>query len=136
MKNVASARFAIKSWDEKPYDEGQDLPKLTRATVTKALTGEITGEGHVEYLMMYRDDGSATFMTWPAGAPVPAILVKDEKGTEGPVNFSVRGDVIVVDGVPKELVLRSGKDMATLENNGPPRPASPQALAQLEEVAR
>ena len=62
MKNVASARFAIKSWDEKPYDEGQDLPKLTRATVTKALTGEITGEGHVEYLMMYRDDGSATFV--------------------------------------------------------------------------
>ena len=82
------------------------------------------------------DDGSATFIIWPAGAPVPAILVKDEKGTEGPVNFSVRGDVIVIDGVPKELVLRSGKAMATLENNGPPRPASPQALAQLEEVAR
>ncbi len=66
--------------------------------------------------------------------------MKDEKGTEGPVNFSVRGDVIVVDGVPKELVLRSGKDMATLENNGPPREVNPQAssqsLAKLEEVAR
>ena len=62
MKQTANARFAIKNWDEKPYSEGQDLPKLTRASVTKALTGDIEGEGHVEYLMMYRDDGSATFI--------------------------------------------------------------------------
>jgi hypothetical protein len=31
MKNTAKARFAIKSWDEKPYSEGADQPKLTRA---------------------------------------------------------------------------------------------------------
>ena len=80
------------------------------------------------------DDGSATFLAWPAGAPVPAILMKDEAGTEGPVNFAVRGDVIVVDGVPRELVLRSGKDMATLHNNGPQR--QPRALARLDEVTQ
>src|SRR5258707_8758157 len=62
MKKVANARFAIKSWDEKPYGEGQELPKLTRASVTKAFTGDIAGEGHVEYMMMYRSDGSATFV--------------------------------------------------------------------------
>src|SRR4030081_3041106 len=62
MKNVANSRFTIKSWDEKPYSEGQDLPKLTRAAVTKTFTGDITGEGQVEYLMMYRSDGSATFV--------------------------------------------------------------------------
>ena len=62
MKGSANARFAIKSWDEKPYSEGQDLPRLTRATVTKTFTGDIEGEGHVEYLMMYRSDGSATFV--------------------------------------------------------------------------
>jgi len=62
MKNTASARFAIKSWDEKPYDEGQGLPRLTRATVTKTFTGDIVGEGRVEYLMMYRRDGSASFV--------------------------------------------------------------------------
>src|SRR5919201_891261 len=62
MKKSANARFAIKSWDEKPYSEGADLPKLTRATVTKTLTGDIEGEGQVEYLMMYRSDGSATFV--------------------------------------------------------------------------
>ena len=62
MKHGANARFAIKSWDEKPYSEGQGLPKLTRAAVTKTFTGDITGEGHVEYLMMYRSDGSASFV--------------------------------------------------------------------------
>ena len=36
------------------------MPKLTRAAVAKTFTGDIVGEGHVEYLMMYRSDGSAT----------------------------------------------------------------------------
>ncbi len=62
MKNVANCRFTIRSWDEKPYDEGQDLPRLTRAAVTKTFTGDITGAGQVQYLMMYRSDGSATFV--------------------------------------------------------------------------
>jgi hypothetical protein len=59
---TANARFAIKTWDEKPYGEVDGLPKLTRATVTKSLTGDLEGEGQVEYLMMYRSDGSATFV--------------------------------------------------------------------------
>ena len=62
MKNTAKARFAIQSWDEKPYSEGDNLPKLTRAGVEKKFTGDIEGEGHVEYLMMYRADGSASFV--------------------------------------------------------------------------
>jgi type IV secretion system protein VirB9 len=80
------------------------------------------------------DDGSATFIAWPAGAPVPAILMKNDAGVEGPVNFAVRGDVIVIEGVPRELILRAGKDMATLQNNGPTRPAPP--LARFDEVKR
>jgi hypothetical protein len=62
MKQSASARFTIKSWDEKPYSEGPDLPKLTRASVTRIYTGDIVAEGQVEYLMMYRSDGTATFV--------------------------------------------------------------------------
>ena len=62
MKKTANARFAIKNWDEKPYSEGNGLPKLTRASVKKTFTGDIEGEGQVEYLMMYRSDGSATFV--------------------------------------------------------------------------
>jgi hypothetical protein len=62
MKTTANARFAIKNWDEKPYSEGKDLPKMTRASVTKSFTGDIEGEGQVEYLMMYASDGTATFV--------------------------------------------------------------------------
>ncbi|MGH7655152.1 MAG: DUF3224 domain-containing protein [Gemmatimonadaceae bacterium] len=62
MKKSAKGKFAIKNWDEKPYSEGPDLPKLTRATVTKTFSGDVEGEGHVEYLMMYSSDGSATFV--------------------------------------------------------------------------
>ena len=62
MTQSANARFAIKSWDEKPYGEGDTLPKLTRASVTKTYTGDIAAEAQVEYLMMYRSDGSAAFV--------------------------------------------------------------------------
>lgn len=62
MKKTANARFAIKTWDEKPYSEAPDEPKLTRASVTKTYTGDIEGDAQVEYLMMYRPDGSATFV--------------------------------------------------------------------------
>jgi type IV secretion system protein VirB9 len=69
------------------------------------------------------DDGTATFLTWANGTPIPAILIKDHEGTEGPVNFAVRGDTIVVDGVPREIILRSGDDVASIVNEGPIRAA-------------
>jgi len=62
MKQTANARFAIQSWDEKPYGEGEERPKLARASVAKSYTGDIEGDGQVEYLMMYRTDGSAAFV--------------------------------------------------------------------------
>jgi type IV secretion system protein VirB9 len=73
------------------------------------------------------DDGNATYLTWAAGRPVPAMLVRNEKGDEGPVNYAVRGDVIVVEGVPSLILLRIGRDAATLENTGPPRQPAPPA---------
>ena len=89
------------------------------------------GDRHLLPARIY-DDGNATFMSWPAGTPMPAILIKDQKGDEGPVNFAVRGDTIVVEGVPHEIVLRSGEDSAVLTNQGPVRetPAPQPALAQ------
>ncbi|HSG54783.1 MAG TPA: TrbG/VirB9 family P-type conjugative transfer protein, partial [Paracoccaceae bacterium] len=66
------------------------------------------------------DNGEATFLAWPVGSAMPAILVKDEQGLEGPVNFAVRGDVIVIDAVPAEIILRSGDNSARLVNQGAP----------------
>ena len=68
------------------------------------------------------DDGSATFLVWPAGSALPAILVRDHEGTEGPVNYAVRGELIVLDIVPREIILRAGEEDARLTNNGPARP--------------
>lgn len=62
------------------------------------------------------DDGQAVFLTWPEGVAVPAILVTNADGEEGPVNFTVRGPTIVIDGVPPQLILRSGRTVATLTN--------------------
>ncbi|MCW1429076.1 TrbG/VirB9 family P-type conjugative transfer protein [Novosphingobium sp. JCM 18896] len=74
------------------------------------------------------DDGESTYAVWPKDVPIPAILVTNEKGDEGPVNFGVRGDTIVIDGVPKQLVLRVGRERAQLDYKGPgPKPkAQPQ----------
>jgi hypothetical protein len=62
LKTHAKATFALNAWDEKPYNEMNGLPKLTRVSVTKSYQGDIKGEGKLEYLMMYRDDGSASFI--------------------------------------------------------------------------
>lgn len=62
----------------------------------------------------YFDDGASTFLRWTQDTPLPAILIRNPEGIEGPVNYTVRGDYVVVEGIPAQLVLRSGKQVATL----------------------
>lgn len=64
------------------------------------------------------DNGVATFLTWPENQAVPAILLMDRNGDEGPVNYAVRGNTIVLDLVPAEIILRSGENEARLFNQG------------------
>ncbi len=73
------------------------------------------------------DDGAAVFLTWPQGTAIPAILVANEDGDEGPVNYTTRGTTVIVDGVPAQLILRVGRETATLTNTGPVRPTARQA---------
>ncbi|MEE4538462.1 MAG: TrbG/VirB9 family P-type conjugative transfer protein [Erythrobacter sp.] len=70
------------------------------------------------------DDGEAVFLTWPADTAIPAILITNADGDEGPINFTVRGDTIVLDSVPGQIILRSGAESATLTNTGPARALS------------
>jgi hypothetical protein len=58
----ARARFTIEGWDEETYAELEDGGKLTQASVEQALSGDIEGEGHVEWLMCYRPDQTADFV--------------------------------------------------------------------------
>jgi hypothetical protein len=58
----ATGSFENKSWEEKPYHVVEGEPKLTRASVTNSFHGDIEGEGTLEYLLVYRDPASATFV--------------------------------------------------------------------------
>ena len=62
MSSFANATFTIESWDEQPLHEAGDQPKMTRVTAKLGYKGDIEGKGTVEYLMVYRDDESATFI--------------------------------------------------------------------------
>jgi hypothetical protein len=61
MSTRAVSNFKIEGWDEKPYAE-IDGGKLTKASVRQAFSGDIEGEGAVEWLMCYRPDQTADFV--------------------------------------------------------------------------
>jgi hypothetical protein len=66
MSAHAKATFEIKSWDEKtwegqPYNEVSGA-KITRASVTKSLQGDIAGESTLQYLMSYHENGTVSFV--------------------------------------------------------------------------
>lgn len=98
---------------EKPVD-----PATLNFTWTKR------GDAKLHPVRLF-DDGQATYVTWAPGATLPAILIRDERGAEGPVNYAVRGDTIVIEGVPSPIYLRAGKSSAQLENRAPPRKPAP-----------
>ena len=77
------------------------------------------------------DDGVATYMLWPPLAAIPAILTRNEKGQEGAVNYAVRGEMLVLDSVPRTIVLRAGRDMAILENKVTPAEEPSPKLAEM-----
>src|SRR5215216_3667929 len=62
MSMRATGTFKIQGWDEKPYDEMEGGRKLTHASVKQAFSGDIEGEGAVEWLMCYRPDQTADFV--------------------------------------------------------------------------
>lgn len=124
---AAAAEAALAAAEEQQRREAEAI-RLAAARDAEAgsdpamLNFEWAGEGDRELLPTRAyDDGEALFLTWPEGTAIPAILVTNEDGEEGPVNFVPRGDTIVLDTVPDKVILRSGRDRATLTNNGPAR---------------
>lgn len=122
-KAAEEARLAAEAAAER---EEANPVELAAARDPYAVTDPATlnfdwaAEGDAELLpTRVYDNGEAVFLTWPQGTAIPAILMTNEDGDEGPVNFSPRGDTIVLDVVPREIILRSGRDSATLTNNGP-----------------
>jgi type IV secretion system protein VirB9 len=75
------------------------------------------------------DDGTSVYLAWDKETPLPAILTQNEDRQEGPVNYQLRGEYIVITPVPANLVLRYGKRSAALwptrQVIPPSRPVAP-----------
>ena len=56
-----NATFRITGWDEEPYDEPEDGPKLTRAHVQRSFHGDLSGTGNLMYVMAHLDGENASF---------------------------------------------------------------------------
>lgn len=69
------------------------------------------------------DDGRSLYLQFRTDTPMPALFTRGKDGKESPVNFTQSGAYIVIDQVPRELVMRHGKRTALLINRNPrPRP--------------
>jgi hypothetical protein len=62
MSRHIEARFEIASWDETPFEDGDDSTKLTEALVTKRYEGDVAGTSTTKWLMAYSPDKSALFV--------------------------------------------------------------------------
>lgn len=64
------------------------------------------------------DDGQMTYFEWSGGSALPAIFAVGGDGRESLVNFVVRGPYVVVEQLAQRFVLREGKEVITVDNNG------------------
>lgn len=62
MSRHIEARFEIASWDETPFEDGDDATKLTEALVAKRYEGDIQGTSTTKWLLAYSPDRSALFV--------------------------------------------------------------------------
>jgi type IV secretion system protein VirB9 len=60
------------------------------------------------------DDGKSLYLSWSRETPLPASLTLSEDRKEGPVNYRMSGDYIVITPIPQNVVLRYGSKSATL----------------------
>jgi len=100
MSKQAKSTFEVKSWDEKTVDEVDGRLKITRASVVFAHHGDLEAESAMEYLMAYRDDGSATVVgmeriTGRLDGKVGTFVVESRGGY---ADGTARGELTVVEG--------------------------------------
>jgi type IV secretion system protein VirB9 len=60
------------------------------------------------------DDGQAVYLAWKRDMPLPAILTVSEDRKEGPINYRMNGEYIVISPIPQNLLLRYGRKSAQL----------------------
>jgi hypothetical protein len=58
----AKGSFEVAGGTEDTFEERDAGAKLTRASGTQKFSGDVQGDGAVDWLMSYRKDGTATFV--------------------------------------------------------------------------
>jgi hypothetical protein len=58
----ATAVITVHKYEPSAYDESAEGPALTRIHVEESFSGDITGDGVVEFLQAAQADGSASFV--------------------------------------------------------------------------
>ena len=64
------------------------------------------------------DDGVHTHLRFPAHAPMPAIFVGNDDGSESLLNFSIDRGVVILDRIARRFVLRRGRLSGCIVNEG------------------
>jgi hypothetical protein len=125
---LINGEFEVRTWDEDTYLKLGGERRMSRASVTQHFTGGINGEGSVEWLMCYHDDGTASFVGLQ-------YIEGKVDGRDGAFVMEVEGDF---DGEEASgawsVVSRSGVGaMAGLRGDGQFRaPRGPNATYTLE----
>ena len=84
------------NWDESPFDDGDDVGKLTEAQVSKKYSGAIEGTSVTRWLMAYAPDGTASFVGIERirasvhGKSGTVVLVHDGEFADGAATGTLR----------------------------------------------
>ena len=96
----ANAVITVHTYEPAAYDEQGEGPALSRIHVEESFSGDITGDGVVEFLQAAREDGSASFVgiervTGTVAGRSGTFLLQDAGTVDGNV---VNGDWFVIPG--------------------------------------
>ena len=96
----ANAVITVHKYEPSAYDEPAQGPVLSRIHVEESFSGDITGDGVVEFLQAALADGSASFVgiervTGEIGGRRGTFLLQDAGTVQGNV---VSGDWFVIPG--------------------------------------
>lgn len=101
------------------------MPPPTKRNTEYSYTGTATNVP-----MRVFDDGQSTWMHWADGVAAPAIYTLGPDKRESLVNYAVKGDYLVVDGVAAAYVLRRGPAVTTLYDDAYQQPVLDAAAPQ------
>lgn len=62
MRTRANAVITVHKYEPEAYEEPAEGPTLTRIHVEESFSGDVTGDGVVEFLQAARADGQASFV--------------------------------------------------------------------------